>query len=107
MILYVRENEETSCIKMVHFCGDEEDGEGIPSELEVNAKILDEAFPEITIDLADHETLQIIVQGAFTPVNVASLAQRLQIRTGLMFVSCPGPRSRYPLAEFGTRVISL
>ncbi|KAJ7629073.1 amino acid permease-domain-containing protein [Roridomyces roridus] len=100
MILYVRENEETSCIKMVHFCGDEEDGEGIPSELEANAKILDEAFPEITIDL-------IIVQAAFTPANVGLLARRLQIPTGLMFVSCPGPRSRYPVAEFGTRVISL
>ncbi|KAJ7613541.1 AAAP amino acid permease [Roridomyces roridus] len=100
MILYVRENEETSCIKMVHFCGEEEDGKGIPSELEANAKILDEAFPEITIDL-------IIVQDTFTPANVASLARRLQIPTGLMFVSCPGPRSRYPVAEFGTRVISL
>ncbi|KAH0831219.1 amino acid permease-domain-containing protein [Lanmaoa asiatica] len=47
MILYVQHNEETSCLKMVHF------HEGIvPSEMVANAKILDEAFPEITIDLA-------------------------------------------------------
>ncbi|KAF7354346.1 Aaap amino acid permease [Mycena venus] len=55
LILYVRDNEETSCIKIVHFCGGEHD---ILSELEANAKILDEAFPEITIDL-------IIVEDAF------------------------------------------
>ncbi|KAG6840423.1 hypothetical protein C0991_006817 [Blastosporella zonata] len=35
MILYVRRNEETSCVKMVYF----NDGEkGVPSELEANAK---------------------------------------------------------------------
>ena len=35
MILYVRQNEETSCLKIVHFY----DGEkGIPSEMEANAK---------------------------------------------------------------------
>ncbi|KAJ7688183.1 AAAP amino acid permease [Mycena rosella] len=98
MILYVRENEETSCIKMVHFC-DEEQCE-IPSELEANARILDEAFPEITIDL-------IIVQDSFVPVNVTSLAHRLQIPTSLMFMSCPGSHSHYPVAQFGTRIISL
>ncbi|KAG5652646.1 hypothetical protein H0H81_004202 [Sphagnurus paluster] len=46
MIMYVRNNEETSCVKMVLF---NESEEGIPSELEANAK--NEAFPEITIDL--------------------------------------------------------
>lgn len=63
MVLYVRQNEETSHVKLIHFCG-----ETIPSELEANTKsvyripcgstihpkyvlVLDEAFPEITIDL--------------------------------------------------------
>ncbi|KAJ7136289.1 AAAP amino acid permease [Mycena filopes] len=62
MLLYVRENEATSCVKIVHFSDEET---GVPSELEANAKILDEAFPEITIDL-------IIVHGAFSPATVAS-----------------------------------
>jgi len=66
MIWYVRQNEETACLKIVHF----HDGEvGIPSEMEANCKsqhfhsdmflhtaktlitVLDEQFPEITIDL--------------------------------------------------------
>ncbi|KAJ7862994.1 hypothetical protein B0H13DRAFT_2354347 [Mycena leptocephala] len=99
MILYVRDNEETSCIKIVHFCGDAEHG-SILSELEANAKILDEAFPEITIDL-------IIVEDLFIPENVASLARRLQIPTSLMFMGCPGEQAGYPVAQYGTRIISL
>lgn len=97
MLLYVRENEETSCVKIVHFCDAEA---GIPSELEANAKILDEAFPEITIDL-------IVVHGAFAPPQVVALAHRLQIPPALMFMSCPGPQFAHPIAEFGTRIISL
>ncbi|KAJ6496083.1 amino acid permease-domain-containing protein [Mycena sanguinolenta] len=97
MLLYVRENEETSCVKIAHFYDEEND---VPSELEANAKILDEAFPEITIDL-------IIVQSIFSPANVASLAHRLQIPSSLMFMSCPGPEFAYPIAEFGARIISL
>lgn len=64
MVLYVWENEQTSRLKIIHFNDDEG---GVPSELEANAKsmsmfcrtvtysyslqVLDEAFPEITIDL--------------------------------------------------------
>ncbi|KAJ7439001.1 amino acid permease-domain-containing protein [Mycena latifolia] len=97
MLLYVRENEETSCVKIVHFSDAEA---GIPSELEANAKILDEAFPEITIDL-------IVVQGAFAPPQVVALAHRLRIPPALMLMSCPGPRFPHPVAEFGTRIIAL
>ncbi|KAJ7431786.1 hypothetical protein FB451DRAFT_1066353 [Mycena latifolia] len=107
MLLYVRENEETSCVKIVHFSDAEA---GIPSELEANAKsassaflsvcLLDEAFPEITIDL-------IVVQGAFAPPQVVALAHRLRIPPALMLMSCPGPRFPHPVAEFGTRIIAL
>ena len=61
--------------------------------------VLDEAFPEITVDLvrappsrvgpAADVVLQILVQGAFTPSNVAALGHRLGIPTTLMFMSCP------------------
>jgi hypothetical protein len=38
MISYVRQNEDTSCLKIVHFY-DVEKGEGkVPDELEANAK---------------------------------------------------------------------
>ncbi|KAG2134799.1 amino acid permease-domain-containing protein [Suillus clintonianus] len=103
MILYVRHNEETSCLKIVHFhSGD------IPSEMEANAKskpilipfFLDEAFPEITVDL-------MLVKGRFDPKNLAALAHHLKIPRSLMFMSSPGPNFQYPVAELGTRIISI
>ncbi|KAG6917339.1 hypothetical protein DXG01_002910 [Tephrocybe rancida] len=97
MILYVQKNEETSCVKMVYF---NEGERGVPSELEANAKILDEAFPEITVDL-------IIVNAAFDPSNVITLSHHLQISTSLMFMTCPSDHLPHSVAEFGTRIISL
>ncbi|KAK1216606.1 hypothetical protein PQX77_020726 [Marasmius sp. AFHP31] len=97
MILYVLRNEETSTIKVIHFY---ELANRIPAELEAHAKILDEAFPEITIDL-------ILVQDAFTPGSVAALAHRLQISTSLMFMTCPGESSLHSVADLGARIITL
>jgi len=99
MILYVRQNEESSCLKIVHFL-DGKRKDGPPSEIEANAKILDEAFPEITIDL-------ILVEDTFIPSNVAGLADQLGIPRSLMFMSCPGDDFPYSVHEFGTRIITL
>ncbi|PPQ71248.1 hypothetical protein CVT26_010990 [Gymnopilus dilepis] len=97
MVLYVQKNEETSYLKIVHFFEEEK---GVPSELEANAKILDEAFPEITVDL-------ILVDGLFDPAHVAALSHHLGIPPSLMFMTCPGPAFPHEVAEFGTRIISL
>ncbi|KAF8957524.1 AAAP amino acid permease [Flammula alnicola] len=79
------ENEETSYLKITHFYEEEK---GIPSELEANAKILDEAFPQITIDL-------ILVDGIFEPASVAALSHHLRIPQSLMFMNCPGAQFPY------------
>ncbi|KXN88407.1 hypothetical protein AN958_07313 [Leucoagaricus sp. SymC.cos] len=97
MVIYVRKNEETSCLKIVHFFDEEK---GVPSELEANARILDEAFPELTIDL-------ILIPGQFEPKSVAALSHRLNIPTSLMFMNCPGLNFRHSIAELRTRIISL
>ncbi|KAL5497753.1 hypothetical protein ACEPAH_2684 [Sanghuangporus vaninii] len=98
MITYVSKNEETSCMKLVHFYQKVEE---IPSEIEANAKLLDEAFPEITVDL-------IFVQAQFTPSAIAALSHKLNIPRGLMFMSCPGPEFKAgSAAELGTRIIAL
>lgn len=64
-----------------------------------HCSVLDEAFPEITIDL-------VIVRGMFEPCNVAALAHQLGIPTSLMFMSCPGPHFPYSVADLGTRIIT-
>lgn len=56
-ILYVRRNEPTARIVFVHAY---EHVDRIPTELIPNSKILDEAFPSITIDLT-------FVRGTFQP----------------------------------------
>ncbi|KAG2351285.1 hypothetical protein BDR07DRAFT_1414011 [Suillus spraguei] len=93
MILYVQHNEETSCLKIVHF-----HHKDIPSKMEANAKIPDEAFPEITVDL-------MFIEGQCDPKNLTALAHHLKIPRFLMFMNSPGSNFRYPVAEFGTRII--
>lgn len=67
-VLYVRRNEPTGRIIFVHAY---QVIEGIPSELAPNVKILDEAFPAITLDL-------VFVQGKFDPVVCLPLSPSLQ-----------------------------
>ncbi|KXN87169.1 hypothetical protein AN958_09133, partial [Leucoagaricus sp. SymC.cos] len=96
MVSYVRKNEETSCLKIVHLLDEEKEA---PSELEANIQILDEAFPELTIDL-------LLVPGLFEPKAVAALSHNLNVPTSLMFMGCPGSASTHSIAEFETRIIS-
>lgn len=119
-------------MKIVHFAEEEA---GTPSELEANAKsmyrpisrdgfandldplVVDEAFPEITIDLVSVRledycleviisSPQLVVRSPFDPSSVAALAHKLGIPTSLMFMSCPGASFPYPVAELGTRIVT-
>jgi hypothetical protein len=83
-ILYARRNEPTARIKFVHAY---EHIDGIPTELIPNSKILDEAFPSITIDLT-------FVRGTFQPG--ASIA----FRVGTNLMSLLACRSRKPQIRY-------
>ncbi|KAL8293337.1 hypothetical protein RQP46_000038 [Phenoliferia psychrophenolica] len=97
-LLYVRSNEETACVKLVHCYRTIAD---IPSELEANYKILDEAFPSITIDL-------IFVEGEFSPSMVNVVADRLGVASQLCFIGCLGPNFPHTIGEFpGVRIIDV
>ncbi|GAA5832315.1 hypothetical protein JCM11251_006406 [Rhodosporidiobolus azoricus] len=133
-ILYVEQNEDTACIKLVHFYGaksrpsssagnkkadgeadvdgedvtpggtDSSGVEAIPSELHANFQLLDEAFPSITIDL-------IFLQAPFSPPYIHALAHRLDIPVARCFMGCPSPdwaeEKEFGLRELaGVRVIS-
>ncbi|KAG2362346.1 hypothetical protein BDR07DRAFT_1284920, partial [Suillus spraguei] len=62
--------------------------------------VLDEAFPEITVDL-------MFIEGRFDPKNLTALAHHLKIPRSLMFMNSPGLNFQYSVAEFGTRIISI
>ncbi|KZP00412.1 hypothetical protein CALVIDRAFT_533426 [Calocera viscosa TUFC12733] len=97
-ILYVQRNEATTRIIFIHAY---ENAERIPSEMDANCKLVDEAFPPITIDL-------VFVQGTFSPVLVEAVSAKLDVPRSRMFISCLSPYHPYELADYGgLRVISL
>lgn len=79
MLLYVHENESTSNVKLVHFYSSIDE---IPSELEANYKIVDEAFPSITVDL-------VFVQGEFDLQSVHVVCERYKVPRGMAFIGSP------------------
>ncbi|CAE6427615.1 unnamed protein product [Rhizoctonia solani] len=95
-IIYIRRNELTSRVKLVHAY---KDISMIPSELKANTRILDEAFPSITLDL-------VFIQGEFCPGLVEAASQELCIPRSQMFMSCPGRDHPWQLGDYqGVRVI--
>lgn len=94
---YVEENEHTSRVIVVH-CFDEI--VEIPSELEANAQLIDEAYPRITVDL-------VFVESRFDPVIVEALSQKLDVAKSRMFVGVIHDEQEHELADFGgLRIIS-
>ncbi|GAA5902217.1 hypothetical protein JCM8208_002507 [Rhodotorula glutinis] len=76
----------------------------IPSELEANFRLLDEAFPSITIDL-------VFLRAPFSPAHVHALARRLSVPLARMFMGCPSERwareNSFGVRELaGVRIIS-
>ncbi|GAA6057615.1 hypothetical protein JCM3770_004995 [Rhodotorula araucariae] len=70
----------------------------IPSELEANFRLLDEAFPSITIDL-------IFLRAPFAPAYVHALAARLGVPVARMLIGCPS--ERWPREyDFGVRELA-
>ncbi|PVG04382.1 hypothetical protein CPB86DRAFT_843350 [Serendipita vermifera] len=95
-ILYVKRNEPTGKIIFMHAYQLVDE---IPSELAPNVKILDEAFPSITLDL-------VFVQGRFGPDIVQATSKKLDIPRSHMFMSCFGTGHPYTLADYrGLRLI--
>ncbi|KAH9057249.1 amino acid permease-domain-containing protein [Lactarius vividus] len=73
--------------------------DAIPSELHPNARLLDEAFPTITVDLA-------FVSGAFNPTLVEATSHTLEVPRSRMCVVSLGRGHPWELAEYGgVRVI--
>ncbi|QRV74785.1 amino acid permease [Ceratobasidium sp. AG-Ba] len=96
-MLYIQRNEVAARVLFVHAYADAT--QSVPSELEANIRILDEAFPSITLDL-------VFVKGVFGPVLVEAMSEKLGIPKYHMFMSCPGPDHPWQLGEYqGVRVI--
>ena len=91
VVLYVLKNEHTSRIKVVTVVGD---GDEAPAKLERDIGFLNEAYPDIDIEL-------VVIRGRFGPDLVQRLSREWQVPTNFMFIGSPGDHFVYGLAELG------
>ena len=90
-MLYVRKNEHTNRIKVVTVVKDEEE---VPPKLKKDLSFLDEAYPEVYIEL-------VVVKGTFGPALIQELSRKWRIPANFMFIGSPGDHFLYGLAELG------
>ena len=85
-------------IKLVHLY---DSIENIPSDFETNYRLLDEAYPSVTIEL-------VFVQARFNPRSIVAISNKLGVPTTLCFIQCPGPAFGWGMADLqGVRIIML
>lgn len=91
VVLYVLKNEHTNRIKVVTVVGD---GVEAPPKLARDIGFLNEAYPDIDIEL-------VVIRGRFGPELVQRLSQEWQVPANFMFIGSPGDHFVYGLAELG------
>ncbi|GAM17065.1 hypothetical protein SAMD00019534_002400 [Acytostelium subglobosum LB1] len=89
-ILYIRDNEQTNWVRIVHCY----DSENPPTELTANVAFLDRMYPKIRIDL-------ITVKSSFNPQVVEKLSTMLDVQKNFMFIACPKKHLPHSMGDFG------
>ncbi|MBW2658862.1 MAG: APC family permease [Deltaproteobacteria bacterium] len=90
-MLYVRQNEHTSRIKVVTVVSGEED---IAPALKHDLEVLDKVYPEIDIEFVP-------LFDTFGPKLINRLSEEWNIPPNLMFIGSPGTHFIYGLADLG------
>ena len=94
--LYVMENEQTNCLKVVHVYNDDCP---TPPQLAQHLHVIDRLYPDLRIDF-------LAVKGKFGPDFIDRLSRRLQVPKNYMFIGTPGDRFPHRIEELGgVRVI--
>lgn len=98
-VLYVRDNENCTNIRIIHIYTDNDQ---IPEKLVRNVAILDELYPKFKIDLYCVKSAN-----GFEPDIVEYLSQQLQIPKNLMFITTPHKQFAHKISALGgVRVIT-
>jgi len=90
-MLYVRHNETTNRILLVHVYEHKKD---IPDNLGGDIAFLDKVYPEIKMDL-------VLRRGKFGPEMVDQLSQELNVPKNYMFIGHPGKKFPHNIADLG------
>ncbi len=91
VMLYIRDNEHTKKIKIVHV---QQPGEKTPASLKRDIEFLDKEYPEIKIDFQ-------IVEGTFGPKLISRLSKEWNIPVNFMFIGSPSDKFPYRIEELG------
>jgi hypothetical protein len=91
-MLYVTENEHTNRLKVVIAAPRRED---VPPRLKTDLQILDEAYPDLTIEYVE------LVGRKFTPQLVQDLSREWNIPVNFMFIGSPSGTLPYSLKDLG------
>ncbi|DBA05285.1 TPA: hypothetical protein N0F65_007447 [Lagenidium giganteum] len=98
-IVYVRRNEQTHNLRIIHLYSDEEaTAETLDAFKEV-VGLFDHIYPKIRIDFVS-------IQGEFSPAMVEWVAQSMNIPTNMMFIKQPSNSSAHQVSSSGVRVIT-
>ena len=93
VLLYIKNNEHTRRLKIVHVVGDDEDPE-VLKKLERDIEFLDREYPEIDIQFVK-------IKGKFGPELIQKLSKEWRIPVNFMFIGSPGDRFPYRIEELG------
>eukprot|EP01125_Pyxidicula_operculata_P021164 TRINITY_DN804_c2_g4_i1.p1 TRINITY_DN804_c2_g4~~TRINITY_DN804_c2_g4_i1.p1 ORF type:complete len:630 (+),score=128.65 TRINITY_DN804_c2_g4_i1:35-1924(+) len=91
-MIYIRDNEITSKLTIIHAI---EEGEDISlEEIQKNVAIIDECYPKCRVDLQTYK-------GKFSPAFVDHIATTLKVKKNMMFMGCPNDSFPHNIGDFG------
>jgi len=90
-IMYVRDNESSNCLTIVHAYESEE---LVPVHIKKNVEFLDKLYPKIRVNL-------LLVKGKFSPGLVDYVGKKMGVPKNYMFMACPNSKFPHNIGEFG------
>jgi hypothetical protein len=91
VMLYVRDNEQTNWVILVHVY---KDLESIPPKLEEHCRLMEQLWPKYRVDYVQ-------VKGEFGPAIIDNLAAKFNVPKNFMFITTPSENFTHKVADLG------
>ncbi|KAL4111725.1 hypothetical protein PRIC1_003403 [Phytophthora ramorum] len=98
-IIYVRRNEQTHTLRIVHVFADEEADAPVLASFREMATLFDSMYPKIRVDFVS-------VHGEFGPAMIEWLSRTMNVPRNMMFITQPDLISAERVSTAGVRVIT-
>lgn len=98
-VVYVRNNEQTHNLRIIHVYGDEEADASVLAAFEQMTALFDHMYPKLRIDFVS-------VEGEFTPAIVEWIAESMKVPKNMMFLKQPSNFEAHKVSTSGIRIIT-